>query len=244
MNLLLLDETEFMESNRYRLGYQKSKHLLEIKKAKLEDKIKCGRINLDLGIFIIEKLEEDNIIGNYIKLQEKDRRSPGLDLYIAYQRPQTMKKILFIAGMLEIKKITVFPITKSEKSYESSSLWQNERWKDEVILGMEQGKNIYPTDLDRLSHKSKIKNFLLEGIVIILDASGESLKKVFSSIQSQRVVHIIIGPEGGFTIDDLSYFKQFGGIVVSLGKIPLRTEYALTTFVAQLDICKEIYNDL
>jgi 16S rRNA U1498 N3-methylase RsmE len=129
-------------------------HLLTIKKVRVSDKLFAGRVGVNLGIFHILEINSEYIRGEY-SIESTPSISLKLEIFLSYQRPQTMKKILFLAGAIGISKIYMFPLVKTEKSYIQSSLWKEEKWLEELYLGMEQGKNIF---LPKVFHFEKLNS--------------------------------------------------------------------------------------
>ncbi len=71
--------------------------------------------------------------------------------------------------------------------------------------------------------EDELKN--LSGEKIILDKSGESIKTFHFPLSTSQLV-IFVGPEGGWTDEELRFAKENGAEVISLGKTVLRTETA------------------
>ncbi len=61
--------------------------------------------------------------------------------------------------------------------------------------------------------------------VIILDKSGKNIKH-YTLTPKPYTLNVFIGPEGGWTSEELAFAKENGAEVVSLGKTVLRTETA------------------
>ena len=59
-----------------------------------------------------------------------------------------------------------------------------------------------------------------------------SLKNILNKIDNYKRIAIVIGPEGGFTIDEVNYLLSIGFISVSLGKRILRSETASIALLA------------
>ena len=68
-------------------------HLLTIKKVRVRDKLFAGRVGKDLGIFQILEINSEYIRGEYL-IESTPSISLKLEIFLSYQRPQTMKKIL------------------------------------------------------------------------------------------------------------------------------------------------------
>jgi 16S rRNA (uracil1498-N3)-methyltransferase len=69
-------------------------------------------------------------------------------------------------------------------------------------------------------------------LILIAHESGKSHIRNFSEqINSVRRILLLVGPEGGFTEDELAKVVKSGGIIVGLGQNRLRTETAALTLL-------------
>lgn len=227
-----MNENEYSEG-KYILQNRKADHLKMIKKVTPNDSINAGRINLDEGVFHI--LEVNNsITGIYESHKNSIKKYQGLEVWIAFQRPQTMKKILFLTGMLGIPSLKIIRTNKSEKSYESSSIWRDDSWKEEIYLGMEQGKNIF---FPEISFGKSPKNFLnleKEKETWFLHPGGEKMS-VLPEFQKLR---ILIGPEAGFSSEEILDLSLMGAKKIGLSDVPFRTEHAFMGLFSQIEILR------
>ncbi len=73
-----------------------------------------------------------------------------------------------------------------------------------------------------------------DGIKILLwEKEGENLKRVLRQHPAQKI-YVIIGPEGGFTEEEVKRARENGFIPVKLGQRILRTETAAITLIGIL----------
>jgi 16S rRNA (uracil1498-N3)-methyltransferase len=239
MNLLLLRDDELLQTSIYKIKERKKNHLLSIKKVTIGSILSSARINLDLGDFKILEIRDDSIIGEYCPKETISKKNPSIELFISYQRPQTMKKIFQIIGTMEILKVNIFPLEKSEKSYESSSIWKNNSWKEEIELGMEQGKNIFYPEVLFFKNKYELRGKIQPKISLLLDPNGIQMKEAYTNLLLTNSIQLIIGPEGGLNENDTSFFLDLGAIKTKISNSILRTEQALTFVMGQIEILKE-----
>jgi RsmE family RNA methyltransferase len=239
MNLLILKEIELLDKNIYKIQNRKKNHLIDIKKVYEGFSLPSARLNLDIGEFKVLEINEEYIIGEYFLNKIIPKKDPYIELFISYQRPQTMKKIFQLVGTLQIQKVNIFPLSKSEKSYEKSSIWKEESWKEELDLGMEQGKNIYYPEILFFENKIELKDLIHPNKSILLDPSGSSMKKAFSNFRELNSVQLILGPEGGLNERDINYFITLGAIKTKISESILRTEQALAFVIGQIELIKE-----
>ncbi|NBU99309.1 MAG: RsmE family RNA methyltransferase, partial [Spirochaetia bacterium] len=135
--------------------------------------------------------------------------------------------------------VNIFPLSKSEKSYEKSSLWREDTWKEELDLGMEQGKNIYFPEVHFFDNKIDVKDLILPNKSILLDPNGSKMREAISSFKEFTLIQLIIGPEGGLAEGDLKYFINLGAIKTKISESILRTEQALAYVLGQIELIKE-----
>lgn len=82
------------------------------------------------------------------------------------------------------------------------------------------------------------KNLDQASIKIVLDPRGD---KVFSDFSNLKRVELFVGPEGGFSSEELSEAKAFGASLLRLGSRVLRAE---TAPVVALSLLQYLYGDL
>jgi 16S rRNA (uracil1498-N3)-methyltransferase len=239
MNLLLLRPEQYENSGFYCLKDKVLEHLQIIKKVRVGDVLEAGRLDQDMGEFQILE-EQSNYFRGIYKPIFKPQKTQNIDIFLSYQRPQTMKKILFLAGTVGIARIFLFPLNKTEKSYIQSNLWKDGKWVQELYLGMEQGKNIYLPRLEQMDNRKKIIPFFQKNHLYVLDPKGDWLQAFSEKDELPPSLQFILGPEGGLTEEDLDFFFLWGAKSRKVSNHILRSEHALAYLMAQTEIIKEI----
>jgi RsmE family RNA methyltransferase len=147
---------------------------------------------------------------------------------IHFQRPQTAKKILHLTGCFGIGELVWFESDpKKNKAYELSPTYKPESMEQYRIEGKEQSGNPYSTKIQIQWNRSELQ----ESRSCILDPKGE-----ISIRESSEVFHsYTLGRESGFTQVELSKFRDNGIPVFHLGKTILRTEYAFSILLHELE---------
>ncbi|MEO6042493.1 MAG: RsmE family RNA methyltransferase, partial [Tepidiformaceae bacterium] len=72
------------------------------------------------------------------------------------------------------------------------------------------------------------------GALILFDRDGRPWPETIPLIPQQGRVTLAVGPEGGFSLDEVASAKARGALVVSLGPNILRTETAALAGVVML----------
>jgi 16S rRNA (uracil1498-N3)-methyltransferase len=108
-----------------------------------------------------------------------------------------------------------------------------ERWRRIALQAAEQSRRISPPEI---SEPIKLKDAAnLPGSLRILlseNETGATLKDVLESRSRDGDVVLALGPEGGWTNEELNWFQEAGWISASLGSTILRAETAAIASLA------------
>ena len=141
------------------------------------------------------------------------------------KNPSRMEWLIEKGTELGIRRF--IPVSTSRTIVHSS---KENRWKKIALSAMKQSgrsylPQIYPlTDMDSVMHHASV--FDLK--IIPYEQTDEALfiREALRHRHKPTSALIVVGPEGGFTEDEIHAAEQSGFIQVSLGKRRLRTETA------------------
>ena len=106
---------------------------------------------------------------SYIELEVKlDRKPPEalpLTLILALPRPPMLKRILFSAAMLGVKKIIILNFNRVEKSLWNSSSLKPQAITEQLVLGLEQAKD---TMMPEVILKKRFKPFVQDELPALI----------------------------------------------------------------------------
>jgi 16S rRNA (uracil1498-N3)-methyltransferase len=231
MNIILLEPTESLSDGFYQLNERKSNHISKILKASKGSFLEAAKINDSFGLIKIVSIEKYAIV-EFFPQEKLQTKEISVNAFISYQRPQTLKKIFFLAGSLGLDDLFFFRAEKSEKSYESSKVWELEELNLNFYLGMEQSKKNKVPRVSHIHSKSILEKTLKNYQSFLLNSYSEnSLSKVHS-----KNIAFVLGPESGFTEDENCFFKKNCSEEIRVSKSILRTEHAFTFFCSQLEL--------
>ncbi len=239
MNILLLLPEEKVENSFFKVVGRKASHIIQILKTKEKEKVRAGLINSAKGQFQILEIDRKDftVFGEFIPESEPEISSLNKVIFLtAYQRPQTVKKILHSAAVCGVGGIYFFPMEKSEKSYETSSLWKKGEYKEELYLGLEQGSRVNLPEIRTFGKKSDILQFK-NNCIVLLDPSGKELMSdVKEHIVKTDRFFFLLGPESGFSLGDMDLFQGLSKSTVSLSESVLRSEQAFLFAISQTEL--------
>ncbi|PJZ78918.1 RsmE family RNA methyltransferase [Leptospira neocaledonica] len=244
MNYLILDPSQKADSGEFKiLNKDRINHILKILQKKKGDKIKAGLLNTSLGIFKILQVSSEEIFGSYIPILQPKRRSPAIHLIVSVQRPPTVEKILELAGVWGIHSLEFRLATLSRTEYLTSPVWKEENRREKLILGMEQGGNIFLPDIElgfippgkktSFEKKQSISEIVTSSSrnFFYLDKKGKSIQKF--NRMSEKEYSILVGPEPGWTKAELEIFRKSNIPGIRLSSSVLRSEQAVSFFLSQ-----------
>lgn len=169
----------------------------------------------------------------------EDENEPDLFLTLAQSIGKGFKMDWVVEKGTEIGVSSFIPLltqrTAVKIETEEKEKKKIERWRRKVLSSMKQSLRCrlpevkMITTLDELL--SQIKKFDL-ALFGSLERDAKKLKALAQLKKLPKKILLIIGPEAGFTKDELKKLSQAGAVPVNLGKRRLRTETAGIVFCA------------
>jgi 16S rRNA (uracil1498-N3)-methyltransferase len=137
---------------------------------------------------------------------------------------------------VELGAAAIAPI-RSARSQGVSSEREERRaahWRQIVVAACEQcGRNRLPGVLPLASFDAWLAGVQRGGDAVLLDAGAQRSLAAQAAVAAPR--HVVIGPEGGFTADELAHAEAAGMTRVHAGPRVLRAETAALVALATLN---------
>lgn len=237
MNLLLLAKDEW-ENEPIVLEGRRAEHLLRVLRVEEGSTLRAGVI--DQGICSARVIE---VSGGKVTIStsevEKTTR-PEVQLVLAVPRPKALSRILQMAASFGLDSITITGAWRVEKSYLGSARLEPKRVNEDLLLGLEQGRQCH---LPRFRFWSLFSSFLEE------DARETSAERFVlhpgatDSFLSHEArlrgpIRLAIGPDGGFIDRELQSLMERGYTPIDLRSGPLRTETAVAATLGQVALLR------
>lgn len=232
MNMMLLRESDFIAPERIRISGRRTKHIREILKTETGGSVKVGKINGLIGEAVIES-DDNNQIELTVNLHSDPPIPLPITLILAMPRPIAFKRMLPAIVSFGIKELHLFSARKVEKSYWSSSVFDE---LDELVgLGLEQARDtIWPNITLHKRFRPFVEDeipTIVAGKVALVAHPGSGLTCPAGLAEPSA---ICIGPEGGLTDFELEILLRQGFQAVGLGERILRTEVAVPAIIGRL----------
>jgi 16S rRNA (uracil1498-N3)-methyltransferase len=161
-----------------------------------------------------------------------------VEIILLQALPDKERMELIIQKATELGVSAILPF-KSERSI---SLEEREarqkkahRWQEIAVRAVQQSRRVRVPEVERYrSFREAIVACTGEGLKIILwEKEGEHLRDVLKRSVKKKV-YVMIGPEGGFTEEEIILTKKAGFIPIKMGQRILRTETAAIALVGIL----------
>jgi 16S rRNA (uracil1498-N3)-methyltransferase len=215
-----------------RIVGEEKKHIISVLRYKKGDSIDVvdGRGN----VYKVEitDIEKDEINCKIIQ-KKPGENEPKIHLSLAQSLCQGYKMDWLVEKATEIGASSVIPLltertiiklgdSKKEKA-------KMNRWRKIAIASMKQSLGSFLPDIKPVTRLKKllpeIKKYDLT-LMGSLESDAKNIKNILQLGKSPKRILAIVGPEAGFTDEELTQLKSEGAIPVSLGQRRLRTETA------------------
>ena len=168
---------------------------------------------------------------------DADSIRPWVDLILAPPRPRVMKRLLPQLATMGVGRIFLVGAKKVEKDFWGATLLKPENYRPLLIDGlMQAGTSILPTLETRRNFrkfvKEEVDGLWLNAKRIVAHPYGAQSTAVDGN--RQQPLLLAIGPEGGWTDEEVALLEEHGFARYSLGSRILRTDTATVARLAQL----------
>ena len=246
MNRILFESDEIRDGVAT-FGGDRAEHVMNVLHGKVGQVLKTGEINGRIGTGeIIEcsnaRVFESGNDGPVIKLRcrhQEESLRPWVDLILAPPRPRVMKRLLPQLAALGVGRIFLVGAKKVEKDFWGATLLKSENYRPLLIDGlMQAGTSILPT----LETRRNFGKFVKEELDGLWPSARRIVAHPYDGARtferpdnpSVRTILLAVGPEGGWTDDEVALLEERGFSRYSLGPRILRTDTATIALLAQL----------
>jgi 16S rRNA (uracil1498-N3)-methyltransferase len=151
----------------------------------------------------------------------------SITLLLAIFRFERMEWAIEKCVELGVARIVPVVAHRTDAHLAFASAKRAERWRRITLQAAEQSRRAAPPEIATPLKLQEAAN--LSGSLRIVLAESEQrarLRDIFDSHPSRGEVILAVGPEGGWTQDELQLFKESGWVRASLGPTILRAETA------------------
>jgi 16S rRNA (uracil1498-N3)-methyltransferase len=171
------------------------------------------------------------VIAERTKKEPYSVESP-ISIILAQGIPKGDKMDLIIQKSTELGVRKIIPLITERSQIRYTQ--KIDRWRKIALSASQQcGRNKIP----EIDEPTEFKEFLKQtrgelGIIFSEEEKDRNLKKIMSTFRNTQQIILFIGPEGGFSREEVAIATEKGFITASLGPRILRTETAPITAIS------------
>nr|WP_225779541.1 16S rRNA (uracil(1498)-N(3))-methyltransferase [Pseudomonas sp. Marseille-Q3773] len=234
MNLLLLEEADFVAADRVVLADRRFTHMQEIHRVTVGDSLRVGLVNGLMGKATVLRLETHDAELEVVFDQQPPAKLP-LTLVLAVPRPKMLRRLFQTVATLGVPRLILVNSYKVEKSFWQTPFLHPDSIRENLILGLEQARD---TVLPEVIIEKRFKPFVEDRLPSIaagtLGLVGHPGPYPDCPRAVEQAVTLAIGPEGGWIPYEVELLGQAGLAPVQLGERILRVETAVTALLARI----------
>ncbi|MGA8541151.1 MAG: RsmE family RNA methyltransferase [Terriglobales bacterium] len=169
------------------------------------------------------------------EMQATPTLSPKITLALAIFKFDRMEWAIEKCTEIGVARIVPIIARRSDAHLAAAAAKRRERWQRIVRQASEQSRRSEPPEITAPARLKDLAEVLQAGAltrIVLTESQAESkasrLSEILkSSSQSQQTeVALAVGPEGGWSNEELSWFREAGWTAASLGDTILRAETA------------------
>ena len=235
MNRILFDREEISDGVAV-FGGVRAEHVLKVLHGEVGQTLKTGEINGPIGTGEITSIDDGRIT---VRLtHDREAIAPWVDLVLAPPRPRIMKRLLPQLASLGVGRIVLVGAKKVEKDFWGATLLKEEIYRPLLIDGlMQAGTTALPT----IATVRNFRKWLREDLdrefpsarrIVAHPYGVESAPKIGAASAGRLL--LAVGPEGGWTDEEVALMEEHSFLRYSLGPRILRTDTAVVALLASL----------
>ncbi|RLA63030.1 MAG: hypothetical protein DRQ88_12930 [Epsilonproteobacteria bacterium] len=235
MNRFLIFENEKLSANTYEISDpERLEHLKTVLKSSVGDILKITLVDQGIGDAYIKELSANSL--TLVAKNISKKNSAPYELIVGLSRPPTLKKILEHATTLGVSSFNFFKATLSEKSYLDAKLFKGQYLQKYLRYGISQAAIYHQLPKVNIYHEVQSEWKNREQKYILSPKASKSFLDV--KIDFTKKITLAIGPERGWTTDEIDYFKNLGFNEIAISPAILRVETAVFTSLGQLELLR------
>ena len=234
MNLLLLEDADFVGADRVILRDRRLTHLQDVHRAESGDSLRVGRVGGLMGKAQILRLESHEA-ELQISLDQPPPAKLPLTLLLALPRPKMLRRVLQTVASMGVPQLILLNSYRVEKSFWQTPFLEPAAIREQLILGLEQARD---TVLPEVRIEKRFKPFVEDHLAQISAGTQGLVGHPGNYPACPRAIDgpvtLAIGPEGGWIPYEVDKLAEAGLQPVQLGERILRVETAVTALLARL----------
>ncbi len=230
--VFFVSNDDFVSPDRARINPSDSFHIVQVLRMNAGEKVLVSTMKGKYEAEILDANAKAVLIGIGRCLEALKEDLPYIVLIQAIPKLKKMDEIIEKATEFGVNEVIPVISSRSQLSLNAPSLkGKEERWKRVAVAASKQSRRQRPTLIhppqyldvwaNSIDHNDQMVKILLWEL-----EDKRSLIHMIPQLKKQIKVALCVGPEGGFTIQEVQSLTQIGFVSCSLGQQILKTETA------------------
>lgn len=236
MNRILFEPAEIRADGTAVFGGERAEHVLKVLHGEVGQRLKTGVLDGAVGTSTIEAIDGDAVTVRCVHNVEAP--GPWIDLLLAPPRPRALKRLLPQLAQLGVGRIVLVGAEKVEKDFWGAQLLREEVYRPLLVDGLQQaGTSAVPV----ITVRKRFREYLARSFETDFPTSNRIVAHPYEPEPGVRAAEacsgrplLAIGPEGGWTDEEVQLLRDHGFRCISLGPRILRTDTAVIAMIARL----------
>lgn len=237
MNLVLLEAGEAGGDGVARVGGARGRHIREVLKAGEGATVRIGLVEGPKGTGTVEAWEGAEGVRLRCAWEAVVPERPRTDLWLAMPRPKVMRRLWAELAAVGVGRIWILRARKTERCYFDTHVLEPETVRAGLLEGLQQAKDTRLPEVrvctGRLDEWLESGAGEAEGYARRWVAEPGAGRVPWEAMGTAGRTVVAIGPEGGWTENEVGLLKARGFEGLSLGERVLRSD---TACVAALSV--------
>lgn len=230
-----------IDNNEARISGTDYKHMVKVLRLKPGDEITLFDSNSTEYQGKIREIGKREIFIDIESSNKVNTESP-IEITLLQGLPKADKMDYIIEKATELGVTRIVPVITGRSQIRDRD--RKKRWERIALEASKQCGRTKPTIIENtLEFEEAVKIYAKKELAIILHVESEVMAKSYikKSLQAPQNIVLFVGPEGGFTDNEVLLGNKMGFISLGLGPRVLRTE---TASISVLSVIQFHYGDL
>lgn len=205
-----------------------SKHIMKVLRYKIDDIITLFDSDGMTYECIIKSYENEKITSEIIeKIENNNSKTSKIVLVQAVLKSKKMDFVIQKSTELGISRIIPFLSSRTIPKWTAAKcIDKAEHWRNIVKASVKQSGIRKMPSVDNIVSYDEIisSDFNMNKILLYEKERKVSFKEIIKTITFPSEILIMVGPEGGFTIEEVSRAADSGFLTTGMGNLILRAE--------------------
>jgi 16S rRNA (uracil1498-N3)-methyltransferase len=244
VNSLVILPSECVDSCRAALLGPRARYALDTHGVVVGQPIKIAVLGLGRGEGRVSSVDHERIDIDFKIILPAMAPAP-FSLIVGVSRPQTIKKVVQASVMFGAQELHFVRSEKGDKSYLQSRSLDEDQIQEECLKALEQ---IWDSRVPNIQVHRAFDHFMRHKVAamgstdevapvrLIAHPDGAPTAQARHKQSSSQSFIVAIGPERGWSDEEVSRFEEAGFSRVSLGERVVRVELALVYLLGKLSV--------